>query len=98
MKILCTLSFRVDETLGPRLLGDGAEAGDDMVVLSGESNLEDFDVRMLFDKLEDQNLHLASQLARHNEDLQVRICSSPRASPEVLIHLRKWQLDSCSLL
>lgn len=64
------LNFRNGESLGPRAMGDGAEAGSGLVAWKGEQTLEDFNVRVLYDKLEDQNLHLASQLARHNDDLQ----------------------------
>ncbi|XP_074536526.1 uncharacterized protein LOC141798463 [Halichoeres trimaculatus] len=60
--------------LGSRGVGEGAESEEPTVTkggrLSGRCDLEEFNVKTLYDKLEDQNLHIASQLARHRKDTQ----------------------------
>ncbi|XP_023275672.1 uncharacterized protein LOC111665041 [Seriola lalandi dorsalis] len=60
--------------LGSRGVGEGAEAEEPAVskggIGSGRCDLEEFNVKTLYDKLEDQNLHIASQLARHRKDTQ----------------------------
>ncbi|XP_040902513.1 uncharacterized protein LOC121187372 [Toxotes jaculatrix] len=60
--------------LGSRGVGEGAEAEEPTVSkggsVSGRCDLEEFNVKTLYDKLEDQNLHIASQLARHRKDTQ----------------------------
>ncbi|XP_053362891.1 uncharacterized protein si:ch211-286b4.4 [Clarias gariepinus] len=59
--------------LGLRGMGEGAE-DEEPAVCKGLKNifmeLEGFNVKTLYDKLEDQNLHLASQLAKHRKDTQ----------------------------
>ncbi|XP_051252661.1 uncharacterized protein LOC127361792 [Dicentrarchus labrax] len=60
--------------LGSRGVGEGAESEEPAVSkggsVSGCCDLEEFNVKTLYDKLEDQNLHIASQLARHRKDTQ----------------------------
>ncbi|XP_030600885.1 uncharacterized protein LOC115790973 [Archocentrus centrarchus] len=60
--------------LGNRGAGEGAEAEEPAISkgggVSGCCDLEEFNVKTLYDKLEDQNLHVASQLARHRKDIQ----------------------------
>ncbi|XP_032905435.1 uncharacterized protein LOC116991175 [Amblyraja radiata] len=61
------------EALGPRGAGEGSETEESTHIIAKraqEIELEDFSVRTLFDKLEDQNLHLASQLNKQKSDLQ----------------------------
>ncbi|XP_024910934.1 uncharacterized protein LOC103378425 isoform X1 [Cynoglossus semilaevis] len=59
--------------LGCRGEGEGLEAEEPAIFkgnVPGLCVLEEFNVKTLYDKLEDQNLHIASQLARHRKDVQ----------------------------
>lgn len=57
----------VPDDLGPRGVAEGAPSYQTQSV---KFELENFNVRTLYDKLEDQTLHVTSQLARHQADLR----------------------------
>ncbi|KAJ8256944.1 hypothetical protein COCON_G00190960, partial [Conger conger] len=64
-------SMDVCDVLGHRGVGEGAEAEEPAVCRgykNGRVELEEFNVKTLYDKLEDQTLHLVSQLAKHRKD------------------------------
>ncbi|XP_026534410.1 uncharacterized protein LOC113419321 [Notechis scutatus] len=85
--VLIKESLRFSTTFGPQSFGDELGVREESfpalctkkvanVFLSGSNqftvkNLEDFSVRTLYDKLEDQNLHLASQLSKHRAEVSV---------------------------
>lgn len=53
-------------------------------------------MHVFYDKLEDQNLHLASQLARHRDDLQgfySRICKQNRELKDLLNKLDLQKME-----
>ncbi|XP_019605139.2 uncharacterized protein LOC109457001 [Rhinolophus sinicus] len=58
---------------GPRGSGEGADSQETAITQgAGEllpaKTLEDFSIRTLYDKLEDQSLHVAAQLSKHRSD------------------------------
>ena len=67
--LIITCSTGIDDhvyDLGPR----GAPEGSSFESPSVRFELENFNVRTFYDKLEDQTLHVSSQLARHQADLR----------------------------
>ena len=79
--------------LGPRGIAEGAPAGFESYSYTGVGTkglLENFSVRTLYDKLEDQSLHISSQLARHQADLRGfydRICQQTEGLKQMLQNL-----------
>uniref|UniRef100_UPI0037E8190E uncharacterized protein n=1 Tax=Semicossyphus pulcher TaxID=241346 RepID=UPI0037E8190E len=86
--------------LGSRGVGEGAEAEEPAVTkggsVSGRFDLEEFNVKTLYDKLEDQNLHIASQLARHRKDTQEfyrNICQQTETVKDVFENMDSKKLS-----
>ncbi|XP_041098352.1 SCO-spondin [Polyodon spathula] len=85
-------SLECYDTLACRGEGEGAEIEEESAVFKagkrpGEMDLEDFNVRTLYDKLEDQNLHLAAQLSKHRSemlDFYKSICQQTEALKETM--------------
>ncbi|XP_066566045.1 uncharacterized protein LOC136753654 [Amia ocellicauda] len=84
---------------GCRGEGEGAEAEEPAIskggTRTGTVELEEFNVRTLYDKLEDQTLHLASQLSKHRSDTQEfyrNICRQIDTLKDVVEHLDSTKL------
>ncbi|XP_036393696.1 uncharacterized protein LOC118783846 [Megalops cyprinoides] len=88
------------DALGLRGVGEGAEAVEPAVCRggykSGRVELEEFNVRTLYDKLEDQTLHLACQLAKHRKDTQEfyrNMCQKADAVRDLLENMDDTKLE-----
>ncbi|XP_052433047.1 uncharacterized protein LOC127973053 [Carassius gibelio] len=95
-----TESVDSSEALGLRGEGEGAESEEPAVCKGGFRTtlmeLEEFNVKTLYDKLEDQNLHLASQLAKHRKDTQEfyrNICHQIDALRDTLENMEPSKLN-----
>ncbi|XP_061576515.1 uncharacterized protein si:ch211-286b4.4 [Cololabis saira] len=89
-----------DRVLGSRGVGEGAEVEEPAVSKGGRVSesceLEDFNVKTLYDKLEDQNLHIASQLARHRKDMQEfyrNICQHTESFKDAIANMDSKKLS-----
>ncbi|KAL2085398.1 hypothetical protein ACEWY4_018718 [Coilia grayii] len=86
--------------LGLRGVCEGAEAEETIIwrgaLKSMGMELEEFNVKTLYDKLEDQNLHVASQLAKHRKDTQEfyrNICQQTDALRDTLENMGPEKLS-----
>ncbi|XP_043935404.1 uncharacterized protein LOC122808514 [Protopterus annectens] len=71
--VLMKDSLQYYEMLGHPRAGEGTETEEEAMLVTADKKsimeLEDFCVRTLYDKLEDQTLHITSQVAQHRKDI-----------------------------